>query len=241
METSKSRCFPGFNSWTIIFLLVYISDICCNRSTNVKLFADDTSLFSIVNDANKSFENLSNDLFIITNWAYLWKMSFNPDRPKQAEETIFSRKTSIQKHPVLTFDYSPVIKTTHHKYMGLILDEKLNFKEHLKEQMSKAYKSIAILRKLQKIIPRNSLLTIYKSFIRPCLDYDDIIYHQPNNGSLCQKTESIQNQAALAISGAIHWTSQMKLYNEIGIESMKLRQWFRRVYYFFKIQSSGLP
>ena len=162
-------------------------------------------------------------------------MSFNPDRSKQAEEVIFSRKTSIQSHPVLTFDNSPVIKTTHHKHLGLILDEKLNFKEHLKEKMSKAYKGIAVLRKLQNIIPRNSLLTIYKSFIRPHLDYGDIIYHQPNNGSLCQKIESIQYQAALAITGAIHGTSQTKLYNELGIESMKLSQGFRRLCYFFKI------
>ena len=168
-------------------------------------------------------------------------MSFNPDRSKQAEAVIFSRKTSIQLHPVLTFDNSPVIKTTHHKHLGLILDEKLNFKEHLKEKMSKAYKGIAVLRKLQNIIPRNSLLTIYKSFIRPHLDYGDIIYHQPNNGSLCQKTESLQYQTALAITGAIHETSQTKLYNELGTESMKLRQWSRHLCYFFKIQSSGLP
>ena len=168
-------------------------------------------------------------------------MSFNPDRSKQAEAVIFSRKTSIQLHPVLTFDNSPVIKTTHHKHLGLILDEKLNFKEHLKEKMSKAYRCIAVLRKLQNIIPRNSLLTIYKSFIRPHLDYGDIIYHQPNNGSLCQKTESLQYQTALAITGAIHETSQTKLYNELGTESMKLRQWSRHLCYFFKIQSSGLP
>ena len=107
--------------------------------------------------------------------------------------------------------------------------------------MSKAYKGIAVLRKLQNIIPRNSLLTIYKSFIRPHLDYGDIIYHQPNNGSFCQKIESVQYQAALAITGAIHGTSQTKLYKELGIESMKLRQWFRRLCYFFKIQWSGLP
>ena len=104
-------------------------------------------------------------------------MSFNPDRSKQAQEVIFSRKTSIQSHTVLTFDNSPVIKTTQHKHLGLILDEKLNFNEHLKEKMSKAYKGIALLRKLQNIIPRNFLLTIFKSFIRPQLDYGDIIYH----------------------------------------------------------------
>ena len=59
------------------------------------------------------------------------------------------------------------------------------------EKMSKAYKGIALLRKLQNIILRNSVLTIYKFFIHPHLDYGEIIYHQPNNGSLCQKTESI--------------------------------------------------
>ena len=107
--------------------------------------------------------------------------------------------------------------------------------------MSKAYKGIAILRKLQNIIPRNSLLTICKSFIRPHIDYGDIIYHQPNNVSLCQKIESIQYQAALAITGAIHGTSQTKLYNELGIDSTKIRQWFRRLCYFFKIKLSGLP
>ena len=169
-------------------------------------------------------------------------MSFNPNRSKQAQEVIFSRKTSIQSHPVLTFDNCPVIKTTHHKHLGLILDEKLNFKEHLKEKMSKAYKGMAVLRKLQNIIPRNSLLTICKSFIHPPLeDYGDTIYHQPNNRSLCQKIESIQHQAALAITGAIHGTSQTKLYNELEIESMKLMQWFRSLCYFFKIQSRGLP
>ena len=106
--------------------------------------------------------------------------------------------------------------------------------------MSKAYKGIAVLRKLQNIMLRNSLLTIYKSFICPHLDYGDIVYRQPNNVRLCQKIESIQYQAALAITGAIHGTSQTKLYNELGIESMKLRQWIRRLCYFFKIKSSGL-
>ena len=67
------------------------------------------------------------------------------------------------------------------------------------------------------------------------------MYHQPNNRRRCQKIESIQYQAALAITDEIHWTSQTKLYNELATELMKLRQWFRRLCYFFKIQSSGLP
>ena len=72
--------------------------------------------------------------------------------------------------------------------------------------MTKACKGIALLRKLQNIIPRNSLLTIHEPFIRPHLG--DVIYHQPNNGSLCQEIESIQYQSAPAITGAIHGISQ---------------------------------
>ena len=45
-------------------------------------------------------------------------MSFNPDRSKRVQEVILSRKTSIQSHPVLTLDDSPVIKTMHHKHLG---------------------------------------------------------------------------------------------------------------------------
>ena len=107
--------------------------------------------------------------------------------------------------------------------------------------MSETYKGIAVLRKLQNIIPINSLLPIYKSLKHPHVDYDDIIYHQSNNGSFQQKTESIQYRAAPAITGAIHRSSQTKLYNELEIKSMKIKQWFRLLYYFFKIHSSGLP
>ena len=62
METGESRCSSGFNSWTTVFL-IYIDDICNILSANVKVFADDTSLFSIVNDARETFDKVSNDLY----------------------------------------------------------------------------------------------------------------------------------------------------------------------------------
>ena len=102
METSKSRYSPGFNSWTTI-LLVYTNDICSNLSTNVKPFADDTSLFSIVNDTNKSFQNLSHDLCIIRNCAYQWKMSFKADRSKQAGRSYFLKRNIDSVAPCFNF------------------------------------------------------------------------------------------------------------------------------------------
>ena len=71
-----------------------------------------------------------------------------------------------------------------------------------------------LLRKLHHILPRSFLLTIYKSFIRPHLDYGDI-YDQAYNASFHQKLDSIQSNAALAITGALRGTFQVKLYNEL--------------------------
>ena len=81
----------------------------------------------------------------------------------------------------------------------------------------KANKEIGIIKRLSNTVPRKSLLTICKSFIRTHLDYCDVIYDQPNNESFCTKIEHIQYNAALAITGAIKGTSHTKLYKELGL------------------------
>ena len=75
----------------------------------------------------------------------------------------------------------------------------------------KANKGIGIIKRLSNALPRKSLLTIYKSFIRLYLDYCDIIYDQPNNEGFCTKIEHIQYIAALAITGEVKGTSETKL------------------------------
>ena len=61
-------------------------------TTNVKLFADKTSILSVVNNASVSVSRLNNDLVKIRDLALNWKMLFNPDPTKQAIEVIFSKK-----------------------------------------------------------------------------------------------------------------------------------------------------
>ena len=91
------------------------------------------------------------------------------------------------------------------------------------------------------ILPRESLITIYKSFVRPHIDYGDIIYDQPNNEQFCNMIERVQYNDALAITGAIKGTSQQKIYNKLGFESLRFRRWFRRMCAFYKIKTTQLP
>ena len=81
----------GSKLGTLLFL-IYINNLPNELKSNVKLFADDTSLFTIIKDINESASILNNDLLLISKWAFNWKMLFNPDPTKPAQEVIFSKK-----------------------------------------------------------------------------------------------------------------------------------------------------
>ena len=162
-------------------------------------------------------------------------MSFNPDPNKQAQEVLFSRKIQKSSQPSLIFNNNIVTQSLTQKHLGMFLDTKLDFQEHLKSIFSKVNKAIGLLRKLHHILPRSPLLTIYKSFIRPHLDYGDIIYYQAYNASFHQKLDSIQYNAALAIRGTIRATSTEKLYNELGLETLEKKRWYGKLCCFLKI------
>ena len=132
------------------------------------------------NDFNVSSEEINIDLRRISEWAYQWKMVFNPDLTKQTEEVIFSRKSGKSFHPKVFFNEVPVKRIVSQKHLGLHLDQKLDFSKRINEKISKAQKGMSVIKKLNNILPRNVLLTIYKPFIGPHLDYGDIVYHQPN-------------------------------------------------------------
>ena len=91
-----------------LLFLIHINDLSDDLSTNAMLFADGTSLFSIVRDINTSAAHLNNDLRKISNWAFQWKMSFNHDPSTRAQEAIFSRKLQKISHPSIYFNNNPI-------------------------------------------------------------------------------------------------------------------------------------
>ena len=168
-------------------------------------------------------------------------MNFNSDPNKQAQEIIFSRKKTASLHPVVYFDNKPVKSSQIHKHLGMILDSNLSYEHHIKSILNKVNKTIGLLRKFQLILPRHSLITIYKTFIRPHLDYGDVIYDRAFNESFHQRLESIQYNAAIVITGTIRGTSSEKLFQELGLETLKSRRWFRKLYLFYKMLHSKSP
>ena len=90
-------------------------------------------------------------------------------------------------------------------------------------------------------LPRNGLLSIYKSFFRPHLDYGDILYDKPNNENFQSKIERVQYREFWAITGVIQITSKEKNYDELGLYSLTRRRWGSKLIFFYKIANCLLP
>ena len=97
------------------------------------------------------------------------------------------------------------------------------------------------MKKLSLTLSKNSLLTIYKTFVRPILDYADIIYDKPLTDSFKDKLEMVQYNAALISTGAIKGTSLDRIYRELSLESLAERRWSRKIFFFHKIINGLLP
>ena len=145
----------------------------------LRFFADDSSLFSIITDPAASAVKLQHDLDSISEWVCQWKMSFNPDPTKQAEEILFSHKKFRVDHPPLHFNNIEVKRVTDHKHLGLTLDSKLSFVKHITEKIGNARKGIGIIKHLSPYLPFKTRDQIFKMHVRPQLEYCDVICHIP--------------------------------------------------------------
>ena len=173
-------------------------------------------------------------------------MSFNPDPTKPPVLVVFSNKRNSIT-PVLFFNGIQIKVLHEHKHLGLILDNKLNFKSHTAECIRKCKRILGSLKLISKYLPRSALDRCYKSFIRSKLEYGDVIFHTcPYNKILLplsetytskcmQNLESIQYNAGLLVSGAWKGTSRKKLYEELGWESLTNRRWLKQMCLFYKI------
>ena len=109
----------------------------------------------------------------------------------------------------------------------MILDHKLDFQSHMREVILKARRGIGLIKYLSKYVSREVLDQVYKLYIRPHLDYGDIIYHRFDpemHLEITRKLEQVKYSAALAVTGTWRGTSRQKLYEELGWKTLYHRR-----------------
>ena len=150
-------------------------------------------------------------------------MNFNSDTCKQAQELLFGQYKNSKPYPSLNFNDNLLYQVQLQKHLVLFLDPQSSFDEHIQCILIETCKIIRLIRKLQPIIPRATLLTNYGSFLRPHPDYRDVIYDRAFNKFFQNKLEYVQYNAILAITGANRSSSKERLYQELSLESLKSR------------------
>ena len=131
-----------------LFFLIYINDLSDN----------------LITDPNAKVNDLNNGLEKINDWAYQWKMNFNPDPFKQAQEVFFSRKIKSQNHSCLHFNNNPVNQISLQKHLGMYLHPKLDFLEHLKKHSGQREQTNSFITKTPNYSPKNNITNDLQSF-----------------------------------------------------------------------------
>ena len=155
-----------------LFYLIFINDIIDAIHSHIRLFADDTSLYLIVDEPCVAAMQLNSDLAKNHMWAERWPVKSNPAK---SEAIVISRKTKKPYHPPLKMNDQPIKEVTSHKHLDIFFSNEGTWHEHIDCITSKAWIRINIMRKLKFILDRQSLEIIYTSFIRPVLEYADVV------------------------------------------------------------------
>ena len=220
-----------------LLFLLYINDIVVDIRSSIRLFADDTSLYIIVDNPDHAAQLLNADLEKITNWAETWLVKFNPDK---TESLLISRKTSGPIHPPVFMLNQEVNEVDKHKHLGIVLSGDCSWHHHINYIKEKAWARINIMRKLKFLLDRKSLETIYISFIRPVIEYADIIWDNCTQTDK-QELEKIQLEAARISTGATKLISVQKLYEETGWEPLEIRRKKHKLALFYKMYNHLTP
>ena len=150
-------------------------------------------------------------------WAKRWLVTFNPTK---TESLLISRKINQPVHPPLFMDNQIIEEVSSHKHLGIFLSNDCSWHKHIDYVKEKAWVRINVMRRLKFRLNRKSLETIYFSFIRPLLEYADVIW---DNCTYYEKLEldKIQSEAARIVSGATKLVSLHALNEEVGWESLE--------------------
>jgi hypothetical protein len=191
----------------------------------------------IIDNYNESYAKLNRDLNRLSLWADNWLITFNAAKTVYIQVT---RKVFPAPKPVLRLNGVVIKEVANHKHLGLIFNQTLTWTDHIDSLISKAAKCVGLLKRISLDAPRECLEILFKSMIRPILEYGDIIF-DGSPDTYTKRLENVQRQAAITCTGAYRHTKHAKLLEELGWAPLSLRRKHHRLNVMFKLQRGLVP
>ena len=149
-----------------LLFIIYINDMVNSlKYTHPKLFADDTNIFLFHKDLKTLYSNANEDLHSLSNWLIANKLSLSVGNDKDSRYTIYS-PTKLKPNinlPKLHVGDCEIPRTSSVKYLGLHIDENLNFKGHIDQLKDKIKKYTSLFYSIRHKLPKNCLRVLYHS------------------------------------------------------------------------------
>ena len=160
--------------------------------------------------------------------------------PVKTRNVVFSLKRNKQVHPPLILNSNNVKDAESHTHLGLTLQSSMSWRKHIVQVYEKASKRLNMLKFVIYKFDRSILTSLYKSLIRPLMEYGDVIW---NNCCDCDSAllDTVQYEAARLVTGAIKGTSSARLYKELAWESLSSRRKLHLLSQFYKIVKHLAP
>ena len=220
-----------------LLFLIYINDMGTNLNLDIHQFADDTTLAEVIDSPIISINRINEDLATLAIWAEKWRVTFN------AAKTHFLRISYKHKKPVLDKIYlngTEISEVQSCVNLGLTINNRLTWDDHVNNLTTRANKRLNILSRYRSIFPRSALEKLYKTMVRPILEYGDIIYDNcPVKTSIT--VERVQRRAAIICTGAYRHTENQRLLQDLGWEAMSQRRHNHKLVQLYKIINKIYP
>ena len=182
-----------------LFYIIYVNDLYYDVNCTPRLYADDTCLLVEGKNEGHLQNLLTTELYNLSNWMILNQLTINPTK-----STILVIQPTLRSIPIkiqLNIDDECVKSSVYVKYLGMNLDQHLNYKSHIESIAKKVARATGILWKLRKFLPAKTLLNLYNALIKPHLLYGLVIWGPTVPCTTQQPLQLSQNNAVRAITG----------------------------------------
>jgi len=222
-----------------LLFILYINDIVnCSKYLIFILFADDTNLFFSSTDIRQLCDVLNNELANLLEWFRANKLSLNV---KKTNYILFGNRCFPTDGSFnLSIDGNSLQRVENTKFLGVYVDEKLNWKKHFDHIAHKISKGLGAMGRVRNIVPNNVLLMIYHSLIYPYITYCNIVWGSANATSL-HKLVILQNRAVRLISRANFRSSCDPLYARLKLLKVGDILKYQMAQFMFKIKNTIVP
>ena len=218
-----------------LLFIAYINDLTEVVDCQIKIFADDTSLYVTVDTPEEAATQLNSNLERVRSWASQWLVNFNSSKTKAM--TISNKKIVP---PRVIFQNKIIEHVNEHKHLGLTFNNRLTWSNHINNIVKTVSKELDVLHKIASTIDRQSLDTVYKTFIRTKIEYACILWDNCYDYET-DLLENCQLRAARIITGAKRGTSHEKLYKETKWPELKDRREMHKLCFMHKLVNETSP